>query len=277
MKTRMFAVCAAVLVCCGTAHAGLSDGLVAYYPFNGNANDESGNSNNGTINGATLTTDRFGNLNNAYNFDGNNNTSIKITSKGFPSGQSAISYSLWVKPKNNENNGFDKRLIEYGGYTNGTSFSLYINSDTYRVDYWGGQYDNFSPIVSNEWQHVVLSHDGISSHSFYLNGILKYSNNHAINLTNSGAAYIGSYKLGNGYSFTGVIDDIRIYNRALSASEVQQLYSGQSTCSNDVVIFTSGTPAKASDVNANFDALKCQIQSLKSIVCTEHPTVSGCP
>ena len=47
-----------------------TDGLVAYYPFNGNANDESANSNNGTVNGATLTTDRDGNANSAYSFDG---------------------------------------------------------------------------------------------------------------------------------------------------------------------------------------------------------------
>ena len=47
-----------------------TDGLVAHYPFNGNANDASTNSNDGTVNGATLTTDRFGNANSAYSFDG---------------------------------------------------------------------------------------------------------------------------------------------------------------------------------------------------------------
>ena len=47
-----------------------TDGLVAYYPFNGNANDESGNGNHGTVNGATLTTDRDGNENSSYSFDG---------------------------------------------------------------------------------------------------------------------------------------------------------------------------------------------------------------
>ena len=50
----------------------LEDGLVAYYPFNGNANDESGNQLHGTVDGATLTIDRFGNIDNAYNFDGDN-------------------------------------------------------------------------------------------------------------------------------------------------------------------------------------------------------------
>lgn len=53
-----------------------TSGLVAYYPFNGNANDLSGNSYNGTVDGATLTLDRFGNANNAYYFDGNSKINI---------------------------------------------------------------------------------------------------------------------------------------------------------------------------------------------------------
>ncbi len=48
-------------------------GLIAYYPFNGNANDESGNQNHATINGATLTADKDDNLNSAYSFNGLNN------------------------------------------------------------------------------------------------------------------------------------------------------------------------------------------------------------
>ena len=47
-----------------------TNGLVGWWPFNGNANDESGNGNNGTVNGANLTADRFGNVNKAYSFDG---------------------------------------------------------------------------------------------------------------------------------------------------------------------------------------------------------------
>ena len=55
------------------AQVNLDSGLVTYYSFNGNANDESVNGNNGTVNGATLTTDRFGNTNKAYSFDGMKN------------------------------------------------------------------------------------------------------------------------------------------------------------------------------------------------------------
>ncbi|MBI4688657.1 MAG: hypothetical protein HY754_00055 [Nitrospirae bacterium] len=60
-----------------TSFASLTDGLVAYYPFNRNANDESGNGYNGTVSGATLTSDRNGNANSAYRFDGVNDY-IKI-------------------------------------------------------------------------------------------------------------------------------------------------------------------------------------------------------
>ena len=59
-----------ILSCFSVALADLNDGLVAYYPFKGNANDESGNGNYGTVYGATLTTDSLGNADSAYNFDG---------------------------------------------------------------------------------------------------------------------------------------------------------------------------------------------------------------
>lgn len=78
----------------GVAQAELSDGLVAYYPFNGNANDGSGNGNNGTVNGVTLTTDRFENDSSAYSFDGVANY-IEIPNLGLFSGNENHSISLW--------------------------------------------------------------------------------------------------------------------------------------------------------------------------------------
>ena len=73
------------------------DSLITYYPFTGNANDSSGNNNNGVVYGATLTEDRFGNGNSAYSFDGiddyievTNNAKLKPT--GFP-----VSVCAWIK------------------------------------------------------------------------------------------------------------------------------------------------------------------------------------
>ena len=71
MKTRVFTVCTVIFLFCGIVSAEINDGLVAYYPFNGNTNDESGNGHNGIVNGtgSTLTNDRFGNANKEYSFN----------------------------------------------------------------------------------------------------------------------------------------------------------------------------------------------------------------
>ena len=71
----------------------LTNGLVAYYPFNGNANDATGNGNNGTVHGAVLTTNRFGDVNSAYLFDGN--SAYIETARPLPDMQSAT-FSVWI-------------------------------------------------------------------------------------------------------------------------------------------------------------------------------------
>ena len=71
------------------------DGLVGWYPFNGNANDESGNGNHGTVNRATLTSDRFGNSNKAYNFSGNQFIDLGAFSQF--NGANKFTLSLWFK------------------------------------------------------------------------------------------------------------------------------------------------------------------------------------
>ena len=73
-----------------------TDSLVAYYPFNGNANDESGNGNDGVVNGATLTTDRFGNVNSAYSFDGVDDW-INAPNSGLPDADESRTLTAWVK------------------------------------------------------------------------------------------------------------------------------------------------------------------------------------
>jgi len=86
----------------------LNAGLVAYYPFNGDANDASGNGNNGTVNGATLTIDRFGNTNAAYSFDGNDY--ILASASSLPTAERTV--SLWFNTDVVSNK---PNLIGYGG------------------------------------------------------------------------------------------------------------------------------------------------------------------
>src|SRR5450631_3327069 len=86
----------AVLLTNANAQSFLTNGLVAYYPFNGNANDASGSGINGTVNGATLTQDRFGIANAAYSFNGANNY---ISFAGVPTSQvDNWTMTAWVKP-----------------------------------------------------------------------------------------------------------------------------------------------------------------------------------
>jgi len=100
-----------------------SNGLVGYWPFNGNANDESGNGNNGTVNGATLTADRNGVAGNAYNFDGVNDY-IKCLNAG-PGGNPTVTVSFWMKRQNNLNG----HIFGYGNNgINGKDFRIYVGS-----------------------------------------------------------------------------------------------------------------------------------------------------
>lgn len=201
------------------AQVNLSSGLVAKYYFNGNANDESGNANNGVVHGASLVADRFGVPNHAYSFNGSN-AYILAPTTNFPVGSASISYSLWVNPNHN---GYDKRILEYGSYDPGKNFNFYISDDIFRIDYWGGQYYNFATTSQGQWQHIVVLNNG-TKHKFFLNGILQDSGYKALNIGTAAQLYIGRC-VDTGYNYSGMLDDIRIYNRELNAQEVWALYN----------------------------------------------------
>ena len=269
MKTRVFAVCAAVFLFCGIAHAGLSDGLVAYYPFNGNANDESGNGNNGTVNGATLTTDRTGNSNSSYGF--NVSGYIVVSDSNTLDLTTSTTFSLWINNYGNvESNVLSKGATwsalwaDYGlGFYNDVlQFEISNNANV-------PEFRKFSVIQKNVWTYITIVYQN-STVSFYENGVLvdQQSLPYSTMRTSSQPLYIGRRYIGHpdsgDFPFKGLIDDVRIYNRALAASEIQQIYQG-GTCSNEVVVkpytFTAGTPAKAAEINANFDMLYQRINT----------------
>src|SRR5579862_8636238 len=79
----------------------LTNGLIAYYPFNGNANDASGNGNGGIVSGATLTADRFGVASNAYLFAALGDNITTTNANGFPVSTNDFTVSLWVNVSSN--------------------------------------------------------------------------------------------------------------------------------------------------------------------------------
>jgi hypothetical protein len=214
-----------------TAQSFLTNGLVAYYPFNGNANDASGKGNNGTINEATLTQDRFGITNAAYSFSGINNY---ISFAGVPTSQvDNWTMTAWVKPASLNQMGIAVAL----GYDDGVSangYSIVITGDASSSGnklfavFGGIPYawvdSGFVFTSTSQWyQLVMLRNSGVTS--FYVNGVL------TPNSTTTTPYTPTSFRIGseNGLRFfNGAIDDVRIYNRALPASEVTELYADES-------------------------------------------------
>jgi hypothetical protein len=211
----------------------LTNGLVAYYPFNGNANDESGNGNDASISGAVLTADRFGVINKAFHFNGAGD-SINASVASMPLGNSPRSIVAWIKPDTGGHpiNG----VIDYGnGDCTGLMFAIsYDKSGNDNLGFWGGCQDYASSLItpSNQWSFVALTYDG-SNIRLYANGGSETNAIGSLNAQNS-RLWIGAETLNDGGSFRdyfrGSIDDVRIYNRALSASEVQQLYFLEAPC-----------------------------------------------
>jgi len=217
----------------GFGQVNLDSGLVAKYYFNGNANDESGNGNDGTVNGASLTTDRFGNVNSAYSFDGVSNF-IDIADNASLRPQK-VTVAAWIKL--NSQNGltpiFYKQMYEvYALSSNGLDIKQ--NSGCVWYDGTGWQYFSFTapkPDIA-EWCFVLGSFDGTNL-KFYQNGVL-ISDTTGLPSTNIDNCAGGSFKIGRWHDlssefFNGTIDDIRVYNRALNEQEIQALYlEGQS-------------------------------------------------
>ena len=212
-------------ICSGAAlPANLQTGLVGYWPFCGNANDASGNGNNGTVNGATLTTDRFGNTNSAYSFDGND--WIAATRAH----QAVFTASVWVQSTNGN---CIKPILD----ANNKSWELYSDCANGQLNFvvWnGGTYTYHSTNVvlgTNTWFHVVAVYSS-SQVKIYVNGSLITTQVTTAVPTISGVLNMGASLSGTSQYFTGKLDDVGLWSRALTLAEIQQLYTqGQTTYS----------------------------------------------
>lgn len=187
------------------------DSLIIFYPFNGNANDESGNGYNGRVHGALLTVDRFGNSNSAYSFNGVNNY-IDISYSDLQPDvlfQNSFSVEAWIKL----NSTSGTQTICSFGYDTGDPMLFEIHEGKMRIhmELQGGDYKPAnSTLVVNVWYHVKLVGDLGKGITFYLNDIEdgKETVWGSMNGTMSaiGAGYDGS----PGRFFNGVIDDFKI-------------------------------------------------------------------
>ena len=210
-----------------------SDGLVAYYPFNGNANDASGNGNNGTSMNVNFVPDRFSSGSEAASFASGNAFVECPTLRGLP--YFPVTYSLWFKLDSypiNPELGNTMTLIgrDKGGYSGEGALVLingFADGQTNELIYiTGGEIPTHRTPVTGKWTHLVFTFDNSRVATFYLGGQLVRSQVYTLPQDADLPFRIGASAdwLGNRLSWNGAIDDVRIYNRALSAQEVKDLY-----------------------------------------------------
>jgi hypothetical protein len=213
----------------------LTDRLVAYYPFNGNANDESGSGHHGTPVGPILVEDRRGMSDSAYYFDGIDDY-IRVDHAEDLNFHSSDDFSITVWVKVLSHSGLGDRIIEKKqGGDNGYSLSLTGPGTldfTVEGDNTAFHAVGFTNLVDGRYHHVVGVRDG-------KNGLLRCyvdaledaspTNTEGIVGSFGGNAELNIGKRPGYYNYylNGVVDEVRIYDRALSAGEVEQLYQNQ--------------------------------------------------
>lgn len=210
-----------------------TNGLVAWYPFNGNANDESGNGNNGIVNGAILTLDRNGKSNSAFYFSGEN-CSTYINGNMDTSSineKEEYSISIWVL---NSGNGckIHPRILEFYSVSSGAlqfnwdvagSNSLMIETINKTGAYQNTSF-NYQKWRDN-WVHLVFTVKDGEAKS-YLNGELKttFQFKGKPNLTSNFSFGRMNHPAWN--TMRGSLDDIALWNRVLTPSEISKIFKG---------------------------------------------------
>ena len=234
MKQLLFSTLCVLLTSLSLAQ-NLDSGLMLYYPFNGSAAEVKGSGHNGNVNGAQLTTDRFGNRNSAYSFDGNDDY-IKIGNRVLTENKGTISAWMLLKDSSQRNPILSQCLTT--SKIQSMRFTIWPDSLCLVCDYRGCATSSSLPvirakatIVNNTWMHVAVSSDG-SNYKMYVDGAeYSYSKTNkpagewfgTICTTNQ-QAFIGRWNRAiNDEYFNGKLDDIRVYDRALSLAEIQAL------------------------------------------------------
>ena len=245
MKTLLAMMVAAFFGC--PLFGALTDGLVAHYKFDGNANDSSGNNQHLTnVGAAKLVTGRKGDANGAYEFNGTSTSKLSADPAVIVRGD--FSYSLWFQTSElMSSHGSSGTAWNPGNDIIHSGFKDYeyvgaglrVGTDGLAVVEHGGMYRStvfqYKKNIGTSWHHVVVVVTAGRGEVVYLDG--EYVGEAEINsstLTSVHGNGVKAIRLdGNGVGggewgyYTGCIDDLRIYNRAISATEVKALYDGQ--------------------------------------------------
>lgn len=221
-----------------------TNGLIGYYPFTGNANDQAATASNGTVSGATLVADRFGNQSSAYSFDG---VSDYISIPATKYLVNTYTYSFWLKVASSSSSA--QYIMSIGspaisgaeGYAAGIGGNKGIYYGSYSVNGSNLGKSMSSPPVLDQWYHVCITRSS-SQFSLYIDGKIVDSTSTGGSNPQYGTgsyAFLVGTRFNKTYYLDGSLDDLRIYNRAVSATEAKALYNETNTNSNPRVYVNS--------------------------------------
>jgi hypothetical protein len=234
-----------------------TNGLVGWWPFNGNAQDASGNGNHGTVNGATLTSDRLGNQNSSYLFGSSGSSNISTTISQL---NVDYSFSIWLRTSHSFQ---DEIGIIAARNTASIYTALFMNANTsigqYHFNCSNLDHTNGGSGLMNDgnWQHIVCVKSG-SVMKIYINSNNVATNTISINTCLQGFIKFGidDYRPATRY-FVGNLDDIGIWNRALTQQEINLLYQ---TCQLSLTTQPSNQTIGANR-NAHFSVVSSEPNS----------------
>ncbi|MFZ1306655.1 MAG: LamG domain-containing protein [Ferruginibacter sp.] len=220
------------------AQVNLQAGLRAYYPFSGNAKDESGNNNHPVFNNARLTADRFGKPKSAYHFNGQN-AYIKILNSPSLNSKQNLSICVWVKPQGfysgqcHGNSILMKGDADYltgnyffrfedGVYLKGTHCDSYTAVDASHQNFNAlGVYSSMPYIKANRWYSLIVTYDGKTAKLYIDCRLVASRPQKGATFSNIYDLYLGkSNSIAFPYWFKGDMDEVRIYDRALNLQEI---------------------------------------------------------
>lgn len=204
-------------------------GLVGYWPLDGDSNDRSVKTNNGAINGTTFTTNRLGNTSSACFFNGSG------TYVGIPDSSTLdvtnLTLAFWFRLDSSDT---ARELVNKFGGDGSISFGSEYSGGNGRIYFrvsTGGSLGSLTDLPSATvintatWYHFVGTYDGAEV-NLYINGVRENSTPKTGTIFNSAEEIkIGRYGYYSGWVFHGAIDNVAIWNRALSSNEVSEVYS----------------------------------------------------
>jgi hypothetical protein len=239
---KIFICVSMVLITSISTYAGINDGLVAYYPFESNANDESGNGNNGTIIGNPQLVDgakgkayRFNGVSDYISvniFTGLNHQQMSITVFAKPDSDASPTVAHDIISKHKDSNNVEILLRQ----EKDLKYTIEWTIENIFYDITGDSVGCIAPAY-NDFDFIVAVYDGAQI-KLYVNGSLRcFKNADGEIAENELPLIIGNYAAGSlSEYFKGVLDEIRIYNRAISEAEMMEIYNKRFDDDNDGIL-----------------------------------------